>query len=92
MVADSAIAVAIPLIKHEKHRRVGRTTATGRGRSLANQPESGTLSKTRGPERSETETVVASLLLPHFAIRKIVSVRGSLPCLLLAILEAQNAN
>ena len=51
MAADSAIAVAIPLIKHEKHRRIGRTTdrpstATGRGRSLANQPESGTLSKT----------------------------------------------
>ena len=88
MVADSSIAVAIPLIKHEKHRRIGRTNR----RSLANQPESGTLSKTRGPERSETETVVASLLLPHFAIRKIVSVRGSLPCLLLAIFEAQNAN
>ena len=86
MVADSSIAVAIPLIKHEKHRRIGRTNR----RSLANQPESGTLSKTRGPERSET--VVAPLLLPHFAIRKIVSVRGSLPCLLLAILEAQNAN
>ena len=72
------LRLAIPLIKHGKHRRIGlggrndaslasySQRATQRAEPFPRQEDE--------PERSEAER--ASFLLPHFAIEKIIRGRG----------------